>query len=737
MKPTRMIPVSTAICVCLLLASQTYAAAHSPSYSKLDKRLTPIVEAAEQHAESPLMQRALARQSMHMNSPLEARWNASGQVQVYLHYVPGAASPSVTELENLGATGIVQSPELAVIQAWLPASALKAAADLPGISRVSLPRYAIHKRAPATGPIDETGSVTSEGDRILGSAAFRSATGITGQGISVGVISDGDDHISESQKTGDLPANIVNDPNDAGSFASSGDEGTAMLEIVYDIAPGVKQLGFCGPQTTVDFITCLGDFATNIDANVIVDDLAFPGQDGMFSTDTFTNALNNFAAGRPNLRLVTATGNDGTDYWQGSWSPMTLSTPLVVNGVTYTQAQTFNNSTAGPVPYLQITPTNPGDTLAYVVEWNDPWDDSGPNDLNDYDVVVFDSPTGGNAVACNQSDTASTNNVCNQSGASTSPITPGPTPVQGTSWTASKSNYYLEVFFRNGTPGQNLKILVFDQSAFQVNVDPVTAGSVYGHAALAYPTEISVGAIYAPDALSGAYNIEPFSSLGPVEFGVTNGKTQVIGSPQSIPKPDFAAPDCVSITGAGGFPSPFCGTSAAAPHIAGLVALLLAGYPGKSPYTLLQQAATQPGSPDPNGTFGFGVPIMTNLLTAGLYPAPAASISAPADGTSVSTGQMVAFNGSCTADKAVTDVKTDWNFGAGSNLPDSNQANPSVAFTSAGTFAVTLKCTDSTGSNTASVNLTVTSPSKGGSLDLLSLLTLGLLAAYRRRSISY
>jgi hypothetical protein len=735
MNLTRILPRLTVLCATLLLVSEAQTAAQSTPGTKLDKHLAPIAEAAEQHVETPLMERALVRQSTHSNSPLEARWNASGQVQVYLHYVPGTASPSVTELENLGATDIVQSPELAVIQAWLPASALKAAADLPGISRVSLPRYAIYKRAPVTGPIAETGSVTSEGDQILGSAAFRSATGITGQGISVGVISDGDDHISESQKTGDLPANIVNDPNDAGSFKSSGDEGTAMMEIVYDIAPGVKQLGFCGPQTTVDFITCLNDFATKINANVIVDDLAFPGQDGMFSTDAFTNALNNFAAGRPNLRLVTATGNDGTDYWQGSWQPMTVSIPAV-NGVPYTQAQTFNNSTAGPVPYLQITPTNPGDTLAYVVEWNDPWDDSGPNDLNDYDVVVFDSPTGGNAVACNQSDTASTNNVCNQSGASTSPITPGPTPVQGTSWTASKSNYYLEVFFRNGTPGQNLKILVFDQSAFQVTVDPVTAGSVYGHAALAYPTEISVGAITADLALSGSYNIELYSSLGPVEFGVTNGKTQVIGSPQSIPKPDFAAPDCVSITGAGGFPSPFCGTSAAAPHIAGLVALLMAGYPGKSPYTLLQQAATQPGSPDPNGTFGFGVPIMTNLLSAGLYPVPVASISAPADGTSVGTGQMVAFKGSCTADKAVTGVKTDWNFGAGSNLADSNQANPSVAFTSAGTYAVSLKCTDSTGSNTATVNLTVTAPSKGGSLDLLSLLTLGLLAAYRRKSIS-
>ena len=64
----------------------------------------------------------------------------------------------------------------------------------------------------------------------------------------------------------------------------------------------------------------------------------------------------------------------------------------------------------------------------------------------------------------------------------------------------------------------------------------------------------------------------------------------------------------VNVTGAGGFNSPFFGTSAAAPHIAGLVALLLSGYPGQSPYTLLQDSATPRGSPIPNGQFGHGLP---------------------------------------------------------------------------------------------------------------------------------
>jgi len=77
----------------------------------------------------------------------------------------------------------------------------------------------------------------------------------------------------------------------------------------------------------------------------------------------------------------------------------------------------------------------------------------------------------------------------------------------------------------------------------------------------------------------------------------------------------------------------------------------------------------------------------------------------------------------------------DWNFGSGSGIADSTQANPSVTFNTAGSYAVTLKCTGSSGSGTASVNLTVTAPPKkgGGSMDLLSVLTLGLLAALDMR----
>jgi subtilisin family serine protease len=200
-------------------------------------------------------------------------------------------------------------------------------------------------------------------------------------------------------------------------------------------------------------------------------------------------------------------------------------------------------------------------------------------------------------------------------------------------------------------------------------------------------------------------------------------------------KPDFVAPDGVSTTGVGGFGEPFCGTSAAAPHIAGLLALLGPAYPNQTPYNLLETYAAMPDGSctsncTQNGVFGFGLPSLTAMLNAGAFPPPTAAISTPSADVSIAAGSKQSFTGSCSANGASAVPTIDWNFGSGSGITDSTLANPTATFATAGSFTVTLTCTDALGANSASVKVTVNAPSSGGGGGDLGLLELaGLLTA--------
>lgn len=733
----------------IVLPVMAWANTSAPA-GKLAPRLAVIAHAANHQEAGSLMATALTRQLFRRNSPLEARWNAAGQVQVYLHFDARGTLSGGQELVALGATGVVPSPELGVVQAWIPADKLATAAALPGVTHVTLPHYAMVKRAPPGGALTRTGSVDTQGDSILGASQFRQLTGFNGQGIAVGVISDGDDHISASQSTGDLPAIIWNDPNNAGSFKSSGDEGTAMMEIVYDLAPGV-QLGFCGPQTTVDFVTCLNDFVTQFGNSnlVIVDDLGFPGV-AMFTDGGYATAVKNFSIANPAVRLVTAGGNDAQGFWSGNWKPLDLpnaavngGNPVKINGITYSQIQNFS---AGITATTQLKiGVQAGDTLSWMVEWGDTWVPSDqitgttPNDPNDYDVVLLDA--NGNVLACNigmNFGTAASPpapDSCPYGGTAQPTNTPGPQPIQGNFWTNNTGNVAfvsIEILYASGdgSPDSHIKVWAHTKN-FQISMQPaVAAGSIFGQSALPYPYEVTAGAVRAQN--NPSYQIEAYSSQGPVFF------FQPASGSSSRMKPDFVGVDGVSITGAGGFQNPFYGTSAAAPHIAGLIALLESGYPSADPYTLLKAGATPLGNGNPNGVYGYGLPDAARSVGSN-YPAPLASISSPSGNATINTGQSLAFTGTCSANGAPGSVTYDWNFGAASGVPDASTPNPTATFQFFGQYTVTLTCTNEFGVNSTPATLVVTvnalstppAPSGksggGGGLDAVTLA--GLLLA--------
>ncbi|HYB44623.1 MAG TPA: hypothetical protein VEL75_22805, partial [Candidatus Methylomirabilis sp.] len=172
------------------------------------------------------------------------RVDASGAIQVHV-LLTEFTEANVAGLEALGLRVELTLPRRRLVQGWLPAGAVGAVAALDCVRAVKPPGYPVRSGA---------GVVTTAGDSILGAAAARSAFGVTGAGVKVGVISDGVDHLASSVQTGDLP------PDVAVVKAGSGDEGTAMLEIVHDLAPGAP-LAFYGPSTDAEMVVAIETLA--------------------------------------------------------------------------------------------------------------------------------------------------------------------------------------------------------------------------------------------------------------------------------------------------------------------------------------------------------------------------------------------------------------------------------------------------------------------------------------------
>ena len=281
-----------------------------------------------------------------------------------VHVLVSLASASPTDLALLARTGFKVervSAEHRLARGWLRTKDLRALAGL-ALVRSVVPVRPGRRRA---------GSVTSEGDpAALGPQAR--AAGFDGSGITVGVISDGIDHIAQSVVTGNVPAG-TGVPGGFGCAAGSGDEGTAMLEIVHDLAPGATLLfseGLSDKLSFVDSLTCL----RNAGAQVIVDDVGFFDEpffeDGMVAQAVRTAVL----AG---VSYHSAAGNEAQIHYGAAFQGATdaSSGDLYHDFAASGAADTFDR--------MEIAP---GRTLDCVLQWNDPWGRSA----NDYDLELWD-----------------------------------------------------------------------------------------------------------------------------------------------------------------------------------------------------------------------------------------------------------------------------------------------------------------------------------------------------------
>jgi len=586
------------------------------------------------------------------------RINARNEVQVYI-LVDEVNGENLQQLKAEGVTVEITDAAHRRVQARVPVGRLQAVTELPFVNFVRQPTYAVHR----------TGAVNTEGDAILRAAAARQQFSLDGTGVKVGVISDGLKGIFATGcttcggvsggpiATGDLPSasgtrsasgvltsstgGIAGRSFQANSdleglppvttppcgFSGAGAEGTALLEIVHDIAPNT-QLAFANADTDLAFEQAVNYLAANND--IVMDDLGFYGEayDGTSGVSANTAAALNNSANRIRT-YVTANGNAADEHYIGTYTDSGTD-GTSISGITNSgrlhlfgpSADTVDVLNRGAQPYNLISLPRNGEVVIFLT-WNDPF--GGSN--NNYDLFLVRDST----------RTVVARSTTVQNGTQD--------PLEFIDYvdnvTASGTSEYFRIVIQNvngAAQPKELNLFSFEpQCAYdgpRLLAPPRHERHSYNTATRSVAAQndaggspvsvISVGAICSASAAAKAAfsgsaapdescndpsnsTIEFFSSQGPTIDGRN--------------KPDVSAIDGVSITGKGGFPTQFFGTSAATPHVAGIAALLLQAAPclvsGSSTATdpvtartglrdlILSNAVPLAGAP-PDNVFGSG-----------------------------------------------------------------------------------------------------------------------------------
>lgn len=536
------------------------------------------------------------------------RIDGAGRVQIYLH-AAGTTAKAAAAL--LAAGGEVERADRAagIVQGRLPVGRLEELAADPAVRFLRLPDYGF----------PQSGAALAQGDAILNAALLRSTLGVDGTGVRVGVISDGVGGIASAKGSGDLPASVNTATcNMTGTSPElSGAEGTAMLEIVHDLAPGAE-LWFGHFDTSLTFNAAVQCLAQNTD--VVVDDIGFFNA-GPYDGSSFVSANTSTQLGLAGNRIrgyATSVANQATSHYEESFVDSGFN--LSLGGFTWDLHRfqgTARTTDAGfPLPCSGSSGPScgnrillePGGSVRIFLQWNDPFAGSA----NDYDLFLVDE-TAGTIVA---------QSLGTQTGTQR--------PTEQLAFTNGDTLGFFDILIGrlSGAPRSfDLFILCGGDCA------PSPAGTIanYNTAASSVPNQsdagggvLSVGAINSGDPNHD--DLASYSSRGPRNDGQM--------------KPDISAIDGVSVTGAGGFPNPFFGTSAASPHVAGILALLLdvkpallAGEPGDNPAAdraALRQAlvghAHDLGPAGPDNASGFG---RADALAAGQSLAAVPGICVP------------------------------------------------------------------------------------------------------------
>jgi subtilase family protein len=544
----------------------------------------------------------------------QAIQDSQQRILVNVHLNGNAPMTDVrTSINNMGGKVAAENASYrsGISSAYVPANKLTDLAGAPGVLSLAM----VHK------PYVNAGLTTSGGCFAIRSDVLN-GQGINGNGLTVGALSDSYNtattdlfgnpltiHEAQDVATDDLPGTgnpngntspvVVLEDIPFGGF----DEGRAMLQIVHDVAPKAHLAFATAFVSDVDFANNIRLLRTSANCDVIVDDVFYTNEpffeDGIIAQAVDDVAFSNTLPGKKCLYFSSAGNQQGGGWTSTFTNSVPNQTGRLLPGQNIKWSQVPQNLTSGGFVNFNPDPNGPIDIsqsfsvfgffgIEIIFQWNDPFDK--PNGVTtDYNILVFDvagnylpqfSGTSNNfstqepiediAIINNSSANKTFQIVIARSG--TSPATP-----------VARALRYLAIGFDGNAAGASEYYQPLAPATFGHNC----AQGAFGTAAYVYDDNPSN-----PPAPPFTPAVETFTSQGPdTKYFDASGNRLAVAQVRS--KPDIAAPDGGNTTFFGfdyegdGFPN-FFGTSAAAPHAAGVAALLLQKAGGPNSLTMNQ-----------------------------------------------------------------------------------------------------------------------------------------------------
>ena len=425
------------------------------------------------------------------------------------------------------------------------------------LERVASLRFA----APAYQPMHNVGLTTSQGDAAMLADRARTAYNVSGTGSKVGVISDSYGSIAGGPAagvaSGDLPAGV----EVLADVANGTDEGRAMAEIVHDVAPGSKIAFHTANLGQAGFASGIGKLA-DAGCNVVVDDVIYFAEP-MFQDGVIAQAVDQVVA--RNVSYFSAAGNQARQSYQAGFKDS--GKDFLVGGINAGRAHDFGN---GDITQSVTIPARGSLRLSF--QWADPFFSvsGGAGAQTDLDILVL------------------VNGVYQQSLSSTRDNIKGD-PFEFISFSNTSATTPLTVelvIVRYAGPNpQLMKYVNFGSAAAGPTEYATNSSTVFGHANAAGAVAVAASPWYNTPALNNNLTrplVESFSSQGGTPVFITKeGVNTGYDQSKIRRKPVVTGPDGGNTTFFGTdialdsdtYPN-FFGTSAAAPHVAAVAALM-------------------------------------------------------------------------------------------------------------------------------------------------------------------